>query len=97
MGDGGIRSYNIRRLFPDELTSSLQELCDSHAWVTSVSAIVHAWYLVNASGDAVAEDVLFGKQNSSGKLSPTFPKAEEDVSSYGDFHSQNSRVCWFFM
>ena len=34
-------------------------------WVNSVSAIVHAWYLGNASGDAIA-DIFFGKQNPSG-------------------------------
>ena len=45
-------------------------------WVNSVSAIVHAWYLGNACGDAIA-DVLFGKQNPSGKLPLTFPKAED--------------------
>ena len=61
-------------------------------WVNSVHAIVHAWYLGNASGDAIA-DVLFGKQNPSGKLSLTFPKAEEDVPSYGHFNSENGEVC----
>ena len=61
-------------------------------WVTSVPAIVHAWYLGNASGDAIA-DVLFGKQNPSGMLSLTFPKAEEDVPSYGYFGLENGQVC----
>ena len=60
-------------------------------WVTSVPAIVHAWYLGNATGDAIA-DVLFGKQNPCGKLSLTFPKAEEDIPSYGHFHSENGKV-----
>jgi len=66
-------------------------------WANSVPAIVHAWYLGNSTGDAIA-DVLFGKQNPSGKLSLTFPKAEEDVPSYGHFHSENGKVClfWFF-
>jgi beta-glucosidase len=62
-------------------------------WVTSVAAIVHAWYLGNVTGDAIA-DVLFGTQNLSGKLLLTFPKAEEDVPSYGRFHSENGKVCW---
>jgi beta-glucosidase len=57
---------------------------------------VHAWYLGNASGDAIA-DVLFGKQNPSGKLSLTFPKAEEDIPSYGHFHCENGEVCLAFM
>lgn len=60
-------------------------------WVDSVSGLVHAWYLGNATGDSIA-DVLFGKHNPSGKLSLTFPKAEEDVPSYGHFHSENGKV-----
>ncbi|KDR82279.1 hypothetical protein GALMADRAFT_264459 [Galerina marginata CBS 339.88] len=60
-------------------------------WADSVPAIVHAWYLGNASGDAIA-DVLFGKHNPSGKLSLTFPKREEDVPSFGHFHSEDGRV-----
>ena len=65
-------------------------------WVDSVSAIVHAWYLGNACGDAIA-DVLFGKHNPSGKLSLTFPKAEEDVPSYGHFQSEDGEVCYIFL
>ena len=61
-------------------------------WATTVPAIVHAWYLGNSSGEAIA-DVLFGKKNPSGKLSLTFPKAEEDVPSHGHFHSENGQVC----
>jgi beta-glucosidase len=60
-----------------------------------VPAIVHAWYLLNASGDAIA-DVLFGKQNPSGKLPLTFLKAEEDVPAYGHFSSENGKVSFFF-
>jgi beta-glucosidase len=56
-----------------------------------VPALVHAWYLGNSTGDAIA-DVLFGKHNPSGKLSLTFPKAEEDVPSFGHFHSENGKV-----
>ncbi|TFK20101.1 glycoside hydrolase family 3 protein [Coprinopsis marcescibilis] len=60
-------------------------------WVDEVPAVVHAWYLGNATGAAIA-DVLFGKVNPSGKLSLTFPKAETDVPSYGHFHSENGKV-----
>jgi beta-glucosidase len=56
-----------------------------------VPAAVHAWYLGNATGDAIA-DVLFGKHNPSGKLSLTFPKKEEDVPSFGHFHSEHGAV-----
>ena len=62
-------------------------------WVTSVPAIVHAWYLGNASGNAIA-DVLFGKHNPSGKLSLTFPKVIEDVPSFGHFGYETGEVCW---
>ena len=65
-------------------------------WATSVPAIVHAWYLGNACGDAVA-DVIFGKQNPSGKLPLTFPKAEEDVPAYGHFGLENGKVMLVFM
>ncbi|KAG5642853.1 hypothetical protein DXG03_002030 [Asterophora parasitica] len=60
-------------------------------WIDSVAAIVHSWYLGNATGDAIA-DVLFGKHNPSGKLSLTFPKRLEDVASHGHFHSENGAV-----
>ncbi|KAI6129846.1 glycoside hydrolase family 3 protein [Pisolithus croceorrhizus] len=60
-------------------------------WADSVPAIVHAWYLGNATGDAIA-DVLFGKKNPSGKLSLTFPKRLEDVPSHGHFSSENGIV-----
>lgn len=60
-------------------------------WADSVPAILHTWYLGNATGDAIA-DVLLGKKNPSGKLSLTFPKRLEDVPSYGHFHSENGEV-----
>jgi len=54
---------------------------------------VHAWYLGNASGWSIA-DVLFGKQNPSGKLSLTFPKREEDIPSFGHFHTENGNILY---
>ncbi|KAJ7251130.1 beta-glucosidase [Mycena haematopus] len=60
-------------------------------WADKVPSIVHAWYLGNAAGEAIV-DVLFGKQNPGGKLSLTFPNAEEDVPSFGHFHSENGKV-----
>ncbi|KAK7040397.1 hypothetical protein VNI00_009875 [Paramarasmius palmivorus] len=60
-------------------------------WVDKVPTIVHAWYLGNATGDAIA-DVLFGKFNPSAKLSITFPKRIEDVPSHGHFHSENGKI-----
>ncbi|KAJ6551199.1 glycoside hydrolase family 3 protein [Mycena capillaripes] len=60
-------------------------------WADKVPSMVHAWYLGNATGQAIA-DVLFGEQNPGGKLSLTFPNAEEDVPSFGHFHSENGKV-----
>ena len=62
-------------------------------WADTVPALVHSWYLRNATGDAIA-DVLFGKVNPSGKLSLTFPKRLEDTPSYGHFHSENGTVLY---
>jgi hypothetical protein len=63
----------------------------SMPWVDSVPAIVHAWYLGNATGDAIA-DVLFGKVNPSGKLPLTFPARLEDVPSFGHFNVDDGKV-----
>ncbi|TFK45937.1 beta-glucosidase [Heliocybe sulcata] len=60
-------------------------------WADSVGTIVQAWYLGNATGDAIA-DVLFGKVNPSGKLSLTFPKRIEDLPTHGHFMSENGKV-----
>jgi len=60
-------------------------------WVDSVSALVHAWYLGNETGNAIA-DVLFGKVNPSGRMSLTFPKALTDVPSYLNFGNENGKV-----
>ncbi|KDQ59962.1 glycoside hydrolase family 3 protein [Jaapia argillacea MUCL 33604] len=60
-------------------------------WADSVAAIVHSWYLGNATGEAIA-DVLLGKVNPSGKLSLTFPKRLEDVPAHGHFHHENGKV-----
>ncbi|KAJ7097620.1 beta-glucosidase [Mycena epipterygia] len=60
-------------------------------WADKVPSMVHAWYLGNATGEAIA-DVLFGQQNPGGKLSLTFPDAEEHVPSFGHFHSENGKV-----
>ncbi|CAL1703114.1 unnamed protein product [Somion occarium] len=60
-------------------------------WADEVPAIVHSWYLGNATGEAIG-DVLSGKVNPSGKLSLSFPKSLEDVPSHGHFHTEHGRV-----
>ena len=60
-------------------------------WADEVPAIVHAWYLGNATGDAIGQ-VLSGKVNPSGRLSLSFPKRLEDVPSHGHFHHEHGKV-----
>ncbi|KAH6899145.1 beta-glucosidase [Coprinopsis sp. MPI-PUGE-AT-0042] len=60
-------------------------------WAADVPALVHAWYLGNATGSAIA-DVLFGAYNPSAKLSITFPKEETHVPSFGYFHNEDGKV-----
>ena len=60
-------------------------------WVDSVPSIVHAWYLGNTTGEAIAQ-VLFGDVNPAGRLPLTFPKRLEDVPSYASFSLENGKV-----
>ncbi|OBZ75783.1 putative beta-glucosidase I [Grifola frondosa] len=60
-------------------------------WAEEVPAIVHAWYLGNATGEAIG-DVITGRVNPSGRLSLTFPRRLEDVPSHGHFHSEHGKV-----
>ncbi|KAI0700305.1 beta-glucosidase [Cytidiella melzeri] len=60
-------------------------------WVDEVPALLHSWYLGNATGEAIG-DVLTGKVNPSGKLSLTFPKRLEDVPSHGHFHHEHGEI-----
>jgi beta-glucosidase len=60
-------------------------------WVDAVPSIVHAWYLGNTTGDAIAQ-ILFGDVNPAGRLSLTFPKRLEDVPSYASFSLENGKV-----
>ena len=60
-------------------------------WVDAVPSIVHAWYLGNITGDAIAQ-VLLGDVNPAGRLSLTFPKRIEDVPSYASFTVENGKI-----
>ena len=60
-------------------------------WVDVVPSIIHAWYLGNMTGDAIAQ-VLTGDVNPAGRLSLTFPKRLEDVPSYASFSLENGKV-----
>ena len=62
-------------------------------WADEVPAIVHAWYLGNATGDAIGQ-VVTGKVNPSGRMSLSFPRRLEDVPSHGHFHHEHGTV-WY--
>ncbi|MGH9604295.1 MAG: glycoside hydrolase family 3 C-terminal domain-containing protein [Terracidiphilus sp.] len=47
-------------------------------WLDKVPAVLEAWYPGEEDGNAVA-DLLFGKVDPSGKLTVTFPRAEDDT------------------
>jgi beta-glucosidase len=47
-------------------------------WLSSVGAVVEAWYPGQEDGDSIA-DILFGKVDPSGKLPVTFPVSLADV------------------
>ncbi len=47
-------------------------------WLSSVKAVIEAWYPGQEDGDAIA-DILFGKVDPSGKLPVTFPVKLADV------------------
>ena len=78
-------------LLPFHIHIRLQGSSITMPWAQSVAAIVHSWYLGNATGDAIA-DILFGTVNPSGKLSLTFPKREADLPSFGHFNSEDGKV-----
>lgn len=59
----------------------------------SSRAIVEAWFLGSASGQAIA-DILFGKTNPSGKLSETFPMQIEHTPAYLNFPGIKDEVVY---
>ena len=60
-------------------------------WLSSVAAVVQAWYPGQECGHAIA-DVLFGDTNPSGKLPQTFPVRLEDNPAYLNFPGENGKV-----
>jgi beta-glucosidase len=60
-------------------------------WLSSVAAVVQAWYPGQECGNAIA-DVLFGATNPAGKLPQTFPQRLEDTPTYLDFPGENGKI-----
>src|SRR5207245_9220381 len=60
-------------------------------WLSTVAAVVQAWYPGQECGHAIA-DVLFGDTNPSGKLPQTFPVRLEDNPAYLNFPGENGKV-----
>ena len=61
---------------------------DMRAWLHSVQAVLHSFYLGQEGGRAVGE-ILFGKVNPSGKLPFTAERNPEDRSSFGCYHDSD--------
>ncbi|GJE88185.1 glycoside hydrolase family 3 protein [Phanerochaete sordida] len=81
-----LRAANARTVVVTQSGSSI-----AMPWADAVPAIVHSWYLGNATGAALG-DVLVGRAKPSGRLSLTFPRRLEDVPSHGHFHSEHGKV-----
>jgi beta-glucosidase len=61
------------------------------AWIDSVGAVLEAWMMGQAGGEAVA-DVLFGNANPSGKLAESFPLKLSDNPAYINYPGENGEV-----
>jgi len=59
-------------------------------WARKVKAIVEAWLGGQAGGGAIADALLTGRVNPSGKLSETFPLRLEDTPPYPEFSRPQS-------
>lgn len=62
-------------------------------WVRDVSAIVHAWYGGNETGNTIA-DILFGDVSPSGKLSLSFPVRVQDNPAFLNYRTEGGRVIY---
>lgn len=62
-------------------------------WVSSVNALVHAWYGGNELGNAIA-DIIFGDVNPSAKLPLSFPKRNEDNPAFLNYRTEGGRTLY---
>ncbi|KAF5534802.1 beta-glucosidase [Fusarium napiforme] len=62
-------------------------------WINNASAVCHAWYGGNETGNAIA-DVLFGDVNPGGKLPLTIPARLQDNPTFFNHRSEAGRVLY---
>jgi len=62
-------------------------------WISSVNALVHAWYGGNEMGNAIA-DVVFGDVNPSAKLPLTFPVRNQDNPAFLNYRTERGRTLY---
>lgn len=62
-------------------------------WISSVNALIHAWYGGNETGNAIA-DILFGNVNPSAKLPLSFPKRIEDNPAFLNYRTERGRTLY---
>ncbi|HWQ45278.1 MAG TPA: glycoside hydrolase family 3 C-terminal domain-containing protein, partial [Longilinea sp.] len=60
-------------------------------WINAPAAILEAWTMGQAGGDAIAE-ILFGKVNPSGKLAETFPRKLSDTPAFVNWPGSHREV-----
>ncbi len=62
-------------------------------WIEHVPAVVYAWYGGQEAGHAIG-DILFGRENPSGKTPVTFPKRWEDSPAFGHYPGTDLHVTY---
>ncbi|KAI6086808.1 glycoside hydrolase family 3 protein [Hypoxylon rubiginosum] len=62
-------------------------------WIKDVSALIHAWYGGNETGNTIA-DILFGDVNPSGKLSLSFPVRVQHNPAFLNYRTEGGRVIY---
>lgn len=62
-------------------------------WISSVNALVQAWYGGNETGNAIA-DILFGNVNPSAKLPLSFPKRIQDNPAFINYRTERGRTLY---
>lgn len=63
----------------------------THNWISSVPALLQAWFAGQDGGRALAE-IIFGDVNPSGKLPVTYEARWEDNAAYGNFPGKDGHV-----